>query len=234
MTISQDRWLRILAALGARAGAEPGAEAMCSAAADLLGAAGAGILVMADGVPGATFASSPLAASLEDLQFTLGAGPRVDAFAGGIPVAEVDLDAASAHRWFGFCGPALDAGIGSVLSFPLRLGAARLGALTVYRAEPGPLDGDLYADALVLAEVVTRALLAAQAGVADGALAAGLRDGGTFDARVHQASGMVSAQLKVSVGEGLARLRARAFADGTALGHVAAEVIARRLRFEGR
>jgi len=87
---------------------------------------------------------------------------------------------------------------------------------------------------MVLASVVTRALLAAQAGLPAGSLAAGLGDEWTFDACVHQASGMVSAQLEVGVGEALARLRARAFADGTGLGAVARQVVARRLRFDIR
>ncbi len=228
-----DRRLRILTTLSAGEGTNPTPMEVCSATANLLGVGGAGILVMAEGIPGATFASNPRVASLEDLQFTLGIGPRVDAHAQGIPILECDL-AVSAERWVGFCGPASEAGARAVFSFPLRVGAARLGALTVYQPDPGPLDDDVYADALVLAEVTTGALLAARAGLSDASLAAGLGDEGAFDAGMHQASGMVSAQLDVGVGEGLARLRARAFAEGIAVGAVAAEVVARRLRFDYR
>lgn len=233
MTTSQDRWLRIVTALAARDGPEPTPEAMCSAAADLLAVGGVGILVMADGVPGAAFSSNRLAATLEDLQFTLGTGPRLDAYASGIPVMECDLDAVS-ERWLGFDAAAVDAGGRAVFSFPLRLGAARVGALTVYQPDPGSFGAGVYADALVVAEVVTRALLAAQAGLPAGALAIGLAREEAFDASVHQASGMVSAQLEVGVGEALARLRARAFAEDSALVHVAGEVVARRLRFDDR
>ena len=49
---------------------------------------------------------------------------------------------------------------------------------------------------------------------------------------VHQATGMISVQLDVSLEEALARLRAHAFAQGTALGEVAAEVVGRQLRFD--
>jgi len=206
---------------------------MCSAAADLLGAGGVGIVVMAKGMPGATFTSNRLAAVLEDLQSTLGTGPGVDACTGGVPILESDLEM-SVERWVGFCAPAVAAGARAVFAFPLRLGAARVGALTVYQLGPGPLEDDVYRDAMVLADVVTRALLAAQAGLPAGSLAVGLGDEGTFDACVHQASGMVSAQLEVGVGEALARLRARAFADGTGLAAVATEVVARRLRFAHR
>ncbi len=206
---------------------------MCSAGADLLSAGGVGVFVMAEGVPGATFASNPFAASLEELQFTSGAGPGVDAYTDGIPVLECDLEAAT-ERWPGFCGSAVAAGARAAFSFPLRLGAARLGALSVYQSGAGPLDDDVYADALVLADVVTRGLLAAHATVPAGSSAVGLGDDGTFDVTVHQASGMVSVQLEVGVGEALARLRARAFADDTPVTALAADVIARRLRFAER
>lgn len=235
MTTSQDRWLRILTKLGAREGPEPTPAGMCSAAADLLVASGVGILVMAgEGVPGATYASNPLAETLEELQFTLGVGPRVDAYTSGVPIIETDLLIAPAARWLSFCGPAVEAGARGVFSFPLQVGAVRLGALTVYQAEPGPLRDGAYSDALVITEVATRALLAAQVGLGEGALAVGLLDEGAFDAGVHQASGMVSVQLGVGVGEALVRLRARAFASGITLGAVAAEVVGRRFRFDDR
>ena len=53
-----------------------------------------------------------------------------------------------------------------------------------------------------------------------------------FRAAVHQASGMVSVQLGISVGDALSRLRARAFAADRTIGDVAADVVARQLRFD--
>ncbi len=188
-------------------------------------------MLMAEGVPGATFASNAMADALEELQFTLGVGPRVDAFANSFPVLGPHLSVNPSARWFGFCDAAVEAGTGSVFSFPLQIGAARVGALTVYMAAPGPLGDDQYADALVMADVVTRMLLTAQAGLPDDSLAASLCDERAFSAVVHQASGMVAVQLDQGVGEALARLRARAFADGVAVTTIAAEVVARRLRF---
>jgi AmiR/NasT family two-component response regulator len=49
---------------------------------------------------------------------------------------------------------------------------------------------------------------------------------------VHQATGMISVQLGVSLEEALARLRAHAFAASAALGDVAGDVVNRRLRFD--
>jgi hypothetical protein len=48
---------------------------------------------------------------------------------------------------------------------------------------------------------------------------------------VHQATGMISVQLSVTIGEAFARLRARAFADDRPLSELATDVITRRIRF---
>jgi AmiR/NasT family two-component response regulator len=55
---------------------------------------------------------------------------------------------------------------------------------------------------------------------------------GAYRAEVHQASGMVSVQLGITVAEGLLRLRARAFAEGRPLADVAADVVTRRIRLD--
>ena len=64
-----------------------------------------------------------------------------------------------------------------------------------------------------------------------GELAAELEAGADFHYAVHQAAGMVSVQLDVSVGQALIRLRAYAFGNGLPLAHVAEGVVARTLRF---
>ena len=59
-----------------------------------------------------------------------------------------------------------------------------------------------------------------------------LERGGNFRFVVHQASGMVAAQLEIGVGEALVRLRAYAFANDRLLSDVAEDVVVRRLRLE--
>ena len=50
--------------------------------------------------------------------------------------------------------------------------------------------------------------------------------------QVHQATGMISVQLDLGMQDAFARLRGRAFADRRSLAEVAADVVARRLRFD--
>jgi hypothetical protein len=58
--------------------------------------------------------------------------------------------------------------------------------------------------------------------------------GSDFNYVVHQASGMVSVQLDVSVGQALIRLKAYAFGNERRLADVARDVVAKTLRFDAR
>jgi len=227
-----DRLLRILSQL--ETAAAPGAETarLCEVSAEVTGASGAGIMLMSGDVPrGSLCTSDAVGAALERLQDALGEGPCVDAFRQDHPVMEPDLAAPATPRWLAFSGPALDAGARAVFGFPLRVGAVRLGALNLHRRRPGALTDEQHADALVVADVAARAILVLQADAPPGQLAAELAVGADFQYVVHQASGMVAAQLEVSVGQALVRLRAYAFGNDRPLVDVAEDVIARRLRW---
>lgn len=222
------RMLRILTLLAAR---EVGTNRLCTVSADAVEVSGAGIMLMSDDVPkGSICSSNGVSARLEELQQDLGEGPCIDAFDQAVPVLEPDLADPKHPRWISFTPPAVATGARAVFGFPMHVGAVRLGALNLYRDEPGALTDDQHADALVLAEVAAHEVLAMQADAPAGALAAELEDGGNFRFVVHQASGMVSVQLGVSVGEALIRLRAHAFSHDEPLTDVATDVVGRRLR----
>jgi len=120
----------------------------------------------------------------------------------------------------------------AVFGFPLQVGAVRLGALNLYRDQPGALSDDQHADALVMADVAAEAVLLLQADAPPGRLAAELEADAEFQYVVHQASGMVAAQLDVSVADALIRLKAHAFGSGHTLTDVAKAVVARELHFD--
>ena len=150
---------------------------------------------------------------------------------GGTAVLEPDLAAPTLARWPGFAAPAVAGEAKAVFGFPVRVGAARLGALSLYRDRAGPLSDDQHADALVMADVAARAVLSMQADAAPGTLAAELASEADLHSVVHQAAGMVSFQLGVTVGEALVRLRGHAFRTDRLLADVADDVVNRRLRF---
>jgi hypothetical protein len=205
--------------------------AVCNAAARRLGVDGASVTAMSGQLREPLFASDELSAVLEELQFTTGEGPGSDEFWLGSPVLIADLESV-AGRWPGFVAAALAAGARAIFALPLQAGAIRVGILSLYRVLPGVLSAAELADALVLADMALQLLLDASAGISG---SPGYRPlDGLSDRRavVYQATGMISVQLGVSLEEALIRLRAHAFATSMALGELAAEVVARRLRLD--
>jgi hypothetical protein len=230
-----ERRLRILGLLAGDGPPEAPTKRLCQVCADVTRMTGAAIMLMTADLPlGSVCATDAVSAAIEELQYAFGEGPCVDAFRGDWPVLEADLANPVVPRWPAFSGAAVEAGAVAVFGFPLRVGAARLGALNLYRDRAGPLADDQHADALVVADVAARAVLALQAEAPPGQLAAELEAGGDFHYRVHQASGMVAAQLDVNVVHALIRLRAYAFGNDRPLNEVADDVVARRLRFDAR
>ncbi len=204
---------------------------LCEVAADLVAVTGAGVMILTDGVPQASLCSSGrVAALIEELQYTLGEGPCIDAYHTGAAITEPDLVAPVSPRWPAFTPKVIDAGARAIFGFPVRIGAARLGALNLFRDRPGRLSDDQHADALVMADVIARTVFTLQAGTEAGSIPAEF--GSDIHAVVHQAAGMVSVQLDISVGDALIRLRAHAFATDRPLNEVGREVVARTLRFD--
>ena len=194
---------------------------------------GAGIMLMSGDVPqGSLCTSDEVSALIERLQYDLGEGPCVDAYQLDRPVLEPDLAEPAKPRWLAFAGPALTAGVRAVFGFPLHVGAVRLGALNVYSDRPGPLSAEQHADALVMADVAAQTVLLLQANAPPGLVASELEAGADFQLVVHQAAGMVSVQLGVTIALALVRLRAYAFGNERPLADVARDVVARTLRFD--
>jgi GAF domain len=229
--MAADRLARILARLVAAGGSSSAPGPLCAVAAEIIGVSGAGVMVLDDGVPQASLCiTGPVSALIEELQYTLGEGPCIDAYRTGTVIAEPDLAAPATLRWPALTPQVLDAGARAIFGFPVRIGAARIGALNVYRDRSGPLSDDQHADALVMTDVIARALLNLQAHAGPGAIPVELN--ADIHGVVHQAAGMVSIQLDISVGDALVRLRAYAFGTDRSLIEVAQEVVARRLRFD--
>jgi hypothetical protein len=202
----------------------------CAAVTDMTGA---GIMLIAeDGPHGSICTTDAVSALIEDLQFTLGEGPCVDAHRDQRPVVEPDLAHPDVSRWASFTPPVLASGARAVFGFPVSIGDMRVGALNLYRDRPGPLTDDQHADAVLIATIAARAIVGMQADAEPGALGAELEVGTNFQFVVHQAAGMVAVQLGVGVDEALLRLRAHAFITDRLVADVARDVVTRRLRFD--
>ena len=227
-----DRLSRILGELAAEHDGRWSSTRLCEATRDIIGVSGAGVMLMSGDVPSGSLCTTDTVSNLiEELQFTLGEGPCVDAYQASQVVLEPDLARPAAPRWLAFTPVAVDAGVRAVFAFPLQVGSVRLGALDLYRDEPGALSDDQHADAMAMSDVIADWVLDVQADAPPGAVAGELERDADFHYVVHNAAGMVSVQLGVTITEALIRLRAYAFSNDRLLRDVAADVVARKLRF---
>jgi hypothetical protein len=227
--MENDRRLRILSQLAGHD--ESSVDRLSDICMNLTAMSGVGIMLRSvDTLLGSVGMTDAVSALIEELQFTVGEGPCIDAFNLGRPILEPDL-AEPTRRWLGFTPPVLDAGVRAIFSFPLQAGSVCMGALDLYRRQPGALSGDQHADAVAIAGVVAEVVLAMQARARPGALAAELRRLTERRLVEHQAVGMASVQLGLSIGDALLRLRAHAFAHDIPFATLTQDVVDRRVSF---
>jgi hypothetical protein len=206
--------------------------------------AGAIAVMTPGGHRGTAYATDAAVSDIEELQFTIGEGPGVDAFLQRRAVLVNDL---ADHRdsetaWSGYGSAALELDYRAVFAFPLRIGSIGLGTLTLYAHEPVELSAEDVARVTRFADAAAICLLDLVAKDGDPpSIATGMptaivganapSDEPYFRSVVHQASGMIMIQLGIEIAEALSRLRAYAFAEGRSVTDVAREVVARKLRF---
>jgi GAF domain-containing protein len=125
----------------------------------LLAASAAGV-VLADprGELRVAAASSEEAGLLELFQLQNDQGPCLECFRTGRPVTAADL-AGPAQRWPRFAHAAVQSGFRTVEALPMRLRDQVIGALNLFRAEPGPFEPADLRIAQALADVATIGLL---------------------------------------------------------------------------
>lgn len=219
--------VRLASAIAEGPAGETLSSRLCHACCRLAGADGAAMTVSYTSADRVTLcATDEVAARLEDLQDVVGEGPgRTASHTGQIEVCA--LTETAQERWSLFAEAARDlvdtVGIHAV---PMRPGEGVFGVLTFYQTRHR---------GLLLDEESLLRLAAACGGAVirdPDALTDELSNGPwSSRALIHQATGMVTAQLDLATEDALAVLRAHAYAGDTTLAAIAAEVVRRRLRF---
>lgn len=230
--MDQGGWEQFGAALIGAPGGEPSSLAtVCRAITTLLPVRGVAIFLMGNqSTQGIASTTDSRTASIQDLEFTLGEGPGIDAFSQIEAVCVHDLDSV-ASRWVFFAPAASGLGVRSIYSLPLRSGRLAMGTVTLWSDRSGSLDDAQLVDAVLVAELVSEVVLTMQSETASESLASSL-DLSDHRIVVHQATGMISAQLNCAIDEALVRLRVDAYAAELPIDEVAKAVIARQLRFD--
>jgi hypothetical protein len=229
--MAEPRLGRILATIGDGVGGRESLDRLSRATARELEVSAVGFALVLGGQHRGTLGvSDARAAEVEDLQFTLGEGPCLEANRSGQPIFEPDL--ATSERFPAFGPGAAALGLAAALAVPLHVGATQFGSLDLYRTDVGLLDDGVLDDAVIVADVATVRVMGFQAELPPGSLTVLLDEVSESRAVVHQATGVVAVQLDIGLDEALVALRARAFADERPVSEVAADVVGRRMRFD--
>lgn len=202
-------------------GGMPMPSRLCRACVEVLGAQSGALTVAAEPDERMTVSTSDgMSGQIDDLEDVLGEGPgRLALTEDRIVVARIDggHPATDAFPVFSSLAETIT-GPATFFAVPMHVGGRVVGVLSLYftAARPGRDSKDMQ----FLADAVGLSLISELDSL----------DWSTRS-RVHQATGMVTAQLNIAPDDALAVLRAHAFADSKTLDVVAEEIVERRIAF---
>ena len=192
---------------------------------EVLDIAAAGIMLVApNGELRVMTSSSEAMRVVELFELQSQEGPCLDCYRSGEAVVNHDLAAADS-RWPGFAAVALEAGFRSADAVPMRLRSQIIGALNLFRSEPGALNDSDVIVAQALADVATIALLQHRTAVAAEVVNEQLT--GALNSRIliEQAKGIIAERHHLDMEQAFARLRTHARNSNQRLSDLAHEVV---------
>lgn len=174
-------------------------------------------------------ATDEVALRLDEAQFDLGEGPCWDAVRSARTITEPDFAGRASSRWPTLAAAVQLTPIASVVAVPLIVGALRFGAVDLYSRSRVTLDATQERQAAAMADVVGRHVLrqALTVGSVDSDL-----DTKPYSRRtVHQATGVVLAQLDLTPEDAMLMIQAHAFGAGQSMMRVSQDILDGTLRF---
>lgn len=208
-------------------------EGLCQPFLDLFRVDGASVSTLGSFLGSETLgASDTMAVRLDELQFDLGEGPCWTAKTEGRPAIEPDVKNNPTAAWPAFFAAIRDDDVGALFAFPLRIGSLQLGAIDLYSQRPRMFEPLQERQAAAFAHIISRHVLRSA-----------IRDaGGEESARpspysrriVHQATGMVLAQVGISATDAHLLIQGHAFASGRSMKDVAEDILQGTLQFYPR
>jgi hypothetical protein len=205
---------------------------LCGSFVDALFVSGGSISVFGrDGHQSTICATDSVAARGDTLQFELGEGPHWEALASGSPVLSPDLAAQGWSSWPMFSDAAQGIGMAAVFAFPMTMGAVRIGVVDLYCERPRRLDAHLVSLAASMASRSAAPAVRQAMRLAEDPFSEEHEKAPALRREVHQATGMIGAQLDITVSEAFTRLRAYSFTSGRPVEDIAHDVVSRRMNF---
>lgn len=203
-----------------------------------------------DGAAVAVIGGSPLvrdllhstdtvATRIDELQFTIGEGPCLEAYRAKDSRTVPDLaDHDAAARWPAFSAAVVDeVSVRAVFAYPLTIDTVPVGMLELYRAVPGPLTAEQHRTAETIAAMLGPTMIAEgieqrRIGWSTGAALPDVLSAGPARVSrgdVHMAIGMLAARLDIAIGDAAARLRGYAYAESAPVTDLAHRIVHRTL-----
>ncbi|MEN9922624.1 MAG: hypothetical protein RIS09_138 [Actinomycetota bacterium] len=209
------------------------AEKICVVAAEILQCDIASICLTIANTFNPVATTSKLGTYLDEEQFVLGDGPTFLSRFSSSPIhVENFQDKSSIDAYPAFSRVAMQHELVSAHVFPLSIGSAQIGALTLYFKHPVTLSSDQYADCLILATLATAELVRLQAGI-DGSSVNEMFESQQLRKSVLQiAAGMTAEKLNCNVIEALVRIRALAFSLDLPVTELAQKIVNREISIE--
>jgi GAF domain-containing protein len=197
---------------------------------EVLNIAAAGIMLVApEGELRAMTSSSEAMRVVELFELQSLEGPCLDCYRTGQPVVNNDLTSDDG-RWPGFAAVALATGFRAADAVPMRLRRQVIGALNLFRTEPGSLTDDDLIAAQAFADIATIAILQHRSALEAQVVNDQLNHALNSRIAIEQAKGMIAEREGLDMEHAFARLRnharnhnerlvtvATAIVDGTAV-----------------
>jgi hypothetical protein len=198
---------------------------------DVIPVEGAAISTIAEFLGAETVsASGRLAARLDELQFDLGEGPCWDAMREQHVILEPDIRSRPHREWPAFSRAIAEHDVGAIFAFPLVFGPLQLGAMDLYSGSARELSAAEERHGGALASVISRLVLDRAIRRVEDPDVLFAED--RFSRRlIHQATGMVLAQLDISAEDARLLIQGHAFAMNRPMRDVAEAILERRLDF---
>ena len=196
---------------------------------ELLDCTEAGLLLVdAAGILRVMASSSERSDALDLMQAQNDEGPCFECFHRGTPVSSVNL-MDEFGRWPMFAPAAVERGFASVQALPMRARGDTVGALNLFRAEPGRIWDDDLPLGQGMADIAAIALLQERSLRESRGLVEQLQGALSSRVVIEQAKGVLAERANISMDASFVRLRSYARANNRRLSEVAGELISGRL-----
>lgn len=217
----------------------PAIAALTGAAVDVAGVDGGAVSLLVDGAAARDllYATDSDAVRIDELQFTIGEGPCLDAFNTDTTIAIPDLtDPAGTHHWPTFASDVVDElGAHALMALPITAHGAAVGVLELHRRTPGPFSLTQVEAARAIATALGPVILTELVPVGPSRTPSPGPPAGNYRlARgdINVAIGMLATKLSVPMKDAAASLRAHAYAQSTSISSIAHDIVNRTSDFD--